>query len=180
MNAHRINKGEGIDMRGGKDADFFFAPKESNQDVVNTIVQYCKTNLPRYYHVDPLQDIQVLTPMQRGECGAINLNQVLQEAMNPSKIFLRRGGTQYRLNDKVMQIRNDYEKEVFNGDIGTITKVDMEERELTVLFETREVVYDVTELDELMLAYAVIKQRFPHPLHMLQLEAQVVLLLVLT
>ena len=155
MNAHRINRGESIDMRGGKDADFFFAPKESNQDVVNTIVQYCKTNLPRYYHVDPLQDIQVLTPMQRGECGAINLNQVLQEAMNPSKIFLRRGGTQYRLNDKVMQIRNDYEKEVFNGDIGTITKVDMEERELTVLFETREVVYDVTELDELMLAYAV-------------------------
>lgn len=68
---------------------------------------------------------------------------------------MRRGGTQYRLNDKVMQIRNDYEKEVFNGDIGTITKVDMEERELTVLFETREVVYDVTELDELMLAYAV-------------------------
>ena len=155
MNAHRINRGEGIDMRGGKDADFFFATKESNQEVVDTIVQYCKTNLPRYYHVDPLQDIQVLTPMQRGECGAVNLNQVLQEAMNPSKIFLRRGGTQYRLKDKVMQIRNDYDKEVFNGDIGTITKVDVEERELTVLFEEREVVYDVTELDELTLAYAV-------------------------
>ena len=155
MNAHWINKGEGIDMRGGKDADFFFATKESNQEVVDTIVQYCRTNLPRYYHVDPLQDIQVLTPMQRGECGAVNLNQVLQEAMNPSKIFLRRGGTQYRLKDKVMQIRNDYDKEVFNGDIGTITKVDMEERELTVLFEEREVVYDVTELDELTLAYAV-------------------------
>ena len=155
MNAHRINRGEGIDMRGGKDADFFFATKESNQEVVDTIVQYCKTNLPRYYHVDPLQDIQVLTPMQRGECGAVNLNQVLQEAMNPSKIFLRRGGTQYRLKDKVMQIRNDYDKEVFNGDIGTITKVDVEERELTVLFDEREVVYDVTELDELALAYAV-------------------------
>ena len=155
MNAHRINKGEGIDMRGGKDADFFFATKESNQEVVDTIVQFCKTNLPRYYHVDPLQDIQVLTPMQRGECGAVNLNQVLQEAMNPSKIFLRRGGTQYRLKDKVMQIRNDYDKEVFNGDIGTIIKVDMEERELTVLFDEREVVYDVTELDELTLAYAV-------------------------
>ena len=155
MNAHRINKGEGIDMRGGKDADFFFATKESNQEVVDTIVQYCKTNLPRYYHVDPLQDIQVLTPMQRGECGAVNLNQVLQEAMNPSKIFLRKGGTQYRLKDKVMQIRNDYDKEVFNGDIGTITKVDMEERELTVLFDEREVIYDVTELDELTLAYAV-------------------------
>ena len=155
MNAHRINRGEGIDMRGGKDADFFFATKESNQEVLDTIVQYCKTNLPRYYHVDPLQDIQVLTPMQRGECGAVNLNQVLQEAMNPSKIFLRRGGTQYRLKDKVMQIRNDYDKEVFNGDIGTITKVDVEEQELTVLFDEREVVYDVTELDELALAYAV-------------------------
>ena len=155
MNAHRINKGESIDMRGGKDSDFFFATKQSNQEVVDTIVQYCRMNLPRYYHVDPLQDIQVLTPMQRGECGAVNLNQVLQEAMNPSKIFLRRGGTQYRLKDKVMQIRNDYDKEVFNGDIGTITKVDMEERELTVLFDEREVIYDVTELDELTLAYAV-------------------------
>ena len=155
MNAHRINKGESIDMRGGKDSDFFFVTKESNQEVLDTIVQYCRTNLPKYYHVDSLQDIQVLTPMQRGECGAVNLNQVLQEAMNPSKIFLRRGGTQYRLKDKVMQIRNDYDKEVFNGDIGTITKVDMEERELTVLFDEREVIYDVTELDELTLAYAV-------------------------
>lgn len=155
MNAHRINRGEAIDMRGGKDADFFFASKATNQEVVETIVQYCKTNLPRYYHVDPLEDIQVLTPMQRGECGAVNLNQVLQEAMNPTAIFLRRGGTQYRLHDKVMQIRNDYDKEVFNGDIGTIVKVNMEERELTVNFDDREVLYDVTELDELSLAYAV-------------------------
>ena len=155
MNAHRINRGESIDMRGGKESDFFFASKTTNQEVVDTIVQYCKMNLPRYYHVDPFTDIQVLTPMQRGECGAVHLNQVLQEAMNPSRIFLRRGGTQYRLKDKVMQIRNDYDKEVFNGDIGTITKVDMEERELTVLFDNREVVYDVTELEELSLAYAV-------------------------
>ena len=155
MNAHRINRGESIDMRGGKESDFFFASKTTNQEVVDTIVQYCKMNLPRYYHVDPFTDIQVLTPMQRGECGAVHLNQVLQEAMNPSRVFLRRGGTQYRLKDKVMQIRNDYDKEVFNGDIGTITKVDMEERELTVLFDDREVVYDVTELEELSLAYAV-------------------------
>ena len=155
MNAHRINQGALIDMRGGKESDFFFASKTTNQEVVDTIVQYCKMNLPRYYHVDPFTDIQVLTPMQRGECGAVHLNQVLQEAMNPSRIFLRRGGTQYRLKDKVMQIRNDYDKEVFNGDIGTITKVDMEERELTVLFDDREVVYDVTELEELSLAYAV-------------------------
>ena len=155
MNAHRINKGQSIDMRGGKDADFFFATQDTNQKVVETIVKYCKTNLPRYYHVDPLKDIQVLTPMQRGECGAVHLNEVLQEAMNPSNTFLRRGGTQYRLHDKVMQIKNDYDKEVFNGDIGTIVKVNMEERELTVKFDERDVIYDVTELDELSLAYAV-------------------------
>ena len=154
MNAHRINKGEQIDMRGGRDSDFFFAAKETNEEVVELLVKYCTENLPRYYHVDALQDIQVLTPMQRGVCGAANLNQVLQEAMNPGSIFLRRGGTQYRLNDKVMQIRNDYDKEVFNGDIGVINHVDMEERELTVNFDGREVVYDVSELEELTLAYA--------------------------
>lgn len=154
MNAHRINKGEQIDMRGGRDSDFFFAAKETNEEVVELLVKYCTENLPRYYHVDALQDIQVLTPMQRGVCGAANLNQVLQEAMNPGSIFLRRGGTQYRLHDKVMQIRNDYNKEVFNGDIGVINHVDMEERELTVNFDGREVVYDVSELEELTLAYA--------------------------
>ena len=155
MNAHRINKGEAIDKRGGKDADFFFAGKATNEEVVDTLVRYCTQNLPRYYHVDAFKDIQVLTPMQKGICGAANLNQLLQEALNPTKIFLHRGGTQYRLHDKVMQIRNDYEKEVFNGDIGTVTKVDMEERELTVDFDGRDVIYDVTELDELVLAYAV-------------------------
>ena len=154
MNAHRINRGEPIDMRGGKDSDFFFAGRETNEEVVDTLIKFCTENLPRYYHVDAFQDIQVLTPMQRGICGAANLNQVLQETMNPSKIFLRRGGTQYRLHDKVMQIRNNYDKEVFNGDIGTICKVDMEERELTVDYEGREVLYDVSELDELVLAYA--------------------------
>lgn len=154
MNAHRINRGEQIDMRGGRDSDFFFASKETNEEVVELLVKYCTENLPRYYHVDALQDIQVLTPMQRGVCGAANLNQVLQEAMNPGSVFLRRGGTQYRLHDKVMQIRNDYDKEVFNGDIGVINHVDMEERELTVNFDGREVVYDVSELEELTLAYA--------------------------
>lgn len=154
MNAHRINKGEAIDMRGGKNSDFFFASKETNEEIVETLVRYCTVNLPRYYHVDAFSDIQVLTPMQRGICGASNLNQVLQEAMNPSQIYLRRGGMQYRLSDKVMQIQNDYDKEVFNGDIGIISKVDMEERNLTVNFDGREVNYDMSELDELTLAYA--------------------------
>ena len=112
MNAHRINRGEPIDMRGGKDSDFFFAGRETNEEVVDTLVKFCTENLPRYYHVDAFQDVQVLTPMQRGICGAANLNQVLQEAMNPSKIFLRRGGTQYRLHDKVMQIRTNTRSEM--------------------------------------------------------------------
>lgn len=88
------------------------------------------------------------------EDGAENLNQVLQKAMNPNGLALKRGGTLYRVKDKVMQIRNDYDKEVFNGDIGTISFVDLEERELKVDFDGREVTYDVTELDELVLAYA--------------------------
>lgn len=154
MNAHRINQGEPIDMRGGRESDFFFAGEETNEGIVERLVKYCTVNLPQYYHVDALRDIQVLTPMQRGVAGAANLNQVLQEAMNPEGPSLRRGGTCYRIRDKVMQIRNDYDKEVFNGDIGAIVKVDLEERELTVDFDGRDVVYDVTELDELALAYA--------------------------
>lgn len=155
MNAHRINTGESIDLRGGKDSDFFFAARPTNEDTVNMLVQYVSQNLPAYYHVNPIRDIQVLTPMQRGVCGATNLNQLLQESLNPSDVYLRRGGTQYRLHDKVMQIRNNYDKEVFNGDIGTITNVDTEERELSVDFDGREIIYDVTELDELVLSYAI-------------------------
>lgn len=154
MNAHRINKGEPVDMRGGKDSDFFFAKEETNEGIVERLVKYCTVNLPKYYQVDALRDIQVLTPMQRGVTGAANLNQILQQAMNPEGPALRRGGTQYRLRDKVMQIRNDYDKEVFNGDIGTVVRVDLEDRELVVNFDGREISYDVTELDELTLAYA--------------------------
>ncbi|MCD8068705.1 MAG: DUF4186 family protein, partial [Lachnospiraceae bacterium] len=162
MNAHRINHGETPDLRGGRDSDFFFAAQETNEETADLVVKYCTQNLPRYYHADAFRDIQVLTPMQRGVCRAANLNQLLQEAMNPTNIFLKRGGTQYRLHDKVMQIKNDYDKEVFNGDIGIITRVDTEDGELAVDFsdgtpsgsDSREVIYDVTELDELVLAYA--------------------------
>ena len=92
--------------------------------------------------------------MQRGVVGAANLNQVLQEAINPNSPGLRRGGIELRQRDKVMQIRNNYDKEVFNGDIGVVTAVDLEDRELTVRFDDREIKYDVSELDELVLAYA--------------------------
>ena len=153
-NAHRINKGQPVDLSGGRNADFFFIEREDTESAAELIVKYCKENLPGYYKVSPVRDIQVLTPMQRGELGAVNLNQKLQDALNPGSIYLRRGGIQYRLNDKVMQIRNDYDKDVYNGDIGFVSKVDLEERELTVSFEGREAVYDVSELDGLALAYA--------------------------
>ena len=154
MNAHRINKGHAIDISGGRNSDFFFAAKATPEEAADIIVKYVTENLPRYYQADPIRDIQVLTPMQRGVIGAMNLNQRLQEALNPTRTLLRRGGTEYRLHDKVMQIRNNYTKEVYNGDIGFITNVDMEERELTVSFEGRDVTYDATELDELILSYA--------------------------
>ncbi len=93
--------------------------------------------------------------MQRGIAGAANLNTLLQEAINPSDVCLRRSGYSFRLNDKVMQIRNNYDKEVFNGDIGTIAAINLEDRNLTVRFDDREVEYDVTELDELVQAYAI-------------------------
>ena len=118
-----------------------------------TIIDFVRTKLPRYYHVKP-SDIQVLTPMQRGNIGAANLNQLLQSALNPSAEGLHRGGYIYKPNDKVMQIRNNYDKEVFNGDIGVVDSVDLTERELTVRFDDRLVPYDVSELDELVLAYA--------------------------
>ncbi|KIR01252.1 RecD-like DNA helicase YrrC [Lachnospiraceae bacterium TWA4] len=154
MNAHRINEGKPLDLRGGKDADFFFANRETNEEALDLLVKYCTVNLPKYYHVNPLTDIQVLTPMQRGVCGAANLNQVLQRALNPNELHLKRGGVEYRLNDKVMQIKNDYDKEVFNGDIGIITYVNVIDKELKVLFDGKEVLYDISELDELTLAYA--------------------------
>ncbi len=166
MNAHRINHGQMPDLRGGQNSDFFFtsamtddegaaaSPEEFSKAVAELLVKYCTQNLPRYYHADAFRDIQVLTPMQRGVCGAANLNQLLQQAMNPSGAYLRRGGTQYRLHDKVMQIRNDYDKEVFNGDIGIIVRVNTEDSELAVDFDGREITYDATELDELVLAYA--------------------------
>lgn len=153
MNAHRINTGKMPDLSNGRDTDFFFMERGEPEQVVQTVSDLVKTRLPRSYRTKP-GEIQVLTPMQRGETGAANLNQVLQEAVNPGTDGLRRGGYLFRPRDKVMQIRNNYDKEVFNGDIGVVEAVDLEDRTLDVRFDDRIVRYDVTELDELVLAYA--------------------------
>lgn len=153
MNAHRINAGKMPDISGGNQSDFFFLEREEPEMVLTEIVNLVKKKLPDYYRT-PSEQIQVLTPMQRGVTGAANLNIALQEALNPEGEGLRRSGMIYRLHDKVMQIKNNYDKEVFNGDIGMIEEVDMEERTLGVRYDARLVTYDITELDELVHAYA--------------------------
>lgn len=153
MNAHRINKGLMPDLSNGKNTDFFFIEKEDPEIAAGEIVELVKSRLPKHYRI-PSSAIQVLAPMQRGVVGATNLNQMLQDALNPGGDGLKRGGFLFKSHDKVMQIRNNYDKEVFNGDIGEITNVNLEDRELTVKFDNRSVIYDSTELDELVLAYA--------------------------
>ena len=153
-NAHRINKGEYPELSNGKGTDFFFIDDDDPESASKQIIQLCQKRLPASYRLNPIDDIQVLTPMQRGVVGAMNLNKELQDALNPQTAMLRHGGTEYRLHDKVMQIRNNYDKEVFNGDIGIISAIKSEDRELTVLFDGATVNYDISELDELMLAYA--------------------------
>ncbi len=161
LNAHRINRGEYPDLSNGKGpdgkgTDFFFQGEEDPEKAAGILVNLVKNRLPNYCHVTP-QAIQVLTPMQRGAVGAANLNQLLQAAVNPkgeNTPELHRGGYTFRPGDKVMQIRNNYDKEVFNGDIGTIESIDMEERTLIIRLDDRRVEYDLSELDEIVLAYA--------------------------
>lgn len=153
-NAHRINKGEMPLLKGGRNSDFFFIEEEDPQKVAETIRMLCTHRLPRYFKVNPLQDIQVLCPMQRGETGAQNLNLLLQQSLNPGDVPIKYGGTVFRLHDKVMQIRNNYDKNVFNGDIGTIVQIDREDKTLIINFDGNKVQYDVSELDEVVLAYA--------------------------
>ena len=153
MSAHAINQGRYPDTSNGKDTDFFFIRKDDPEQVVEEIVKLVKHRLPKAYN-QPLSNIQVLTPMQRSVVGAGNLNMLLQQALNTSTLGISRGGINYKLGDRVMQIRNNYDKNVFNGDIGIIEKVNMEDRTLCIRFDGSLVEYEASELDEVTLAYA--------------------------
>lgn len=153
MSAHAINQGRFPDTSNGKQTDFFFIEQGDPEAVAKEIVNLVKNRLPKAY-LRKTSDIQVLTPMQRGVVGASNLNMALQSALNPSQLALNRGGYSFRQGDRVMQLRNNYDKEAFNGDLGYVDQIDMEERTLQVNFDGRLVEYDVSELDELTLAYA--------------------------
>ncbi len=153
MSAHAINRGAFPDLSNGKDTDFFFIKNDDTEQVAANIVELVKNRLPKAYGM-PTSKIQVLTPMQRGVVGAANLNMVLQDAINSNKTGLNRGGYSFRKGDRVMQIRNNYDKNVFNGDLGYIHDVNMEDRTLIVDFDGTLVEYEVSDLDELSLAYA--------------------------
>ena len=156
VNAHKINHGilPSLKPSGPKD-DFYFIEQEDPEEVLRIILELVKERVPRRFGLDPVDDIQVLTPMHRGTVGAGNLNAELQKALNPGQDGVIRGNRNFRINDKVMQVKNNYDKEVFNGDIGRITRIDPENQEVTISFDGRDVPYDFTDLDEIILAYAV-------------------------
>ncbi len=160
LNAHRIHDGEPPDLGtppadgpAGDTRDFFFLEEDDPVRAANLIRDLVATRLPRRYGLRPA-DIQVLSPMHRGELGAANLNQLLQDALTPGADEIRRGARAYRVGDRVMQLRNNYDKDVFNGDIGQVARLNREAQELVVVFDDREVSYQADDLDELTLAYA--------------------------
>lgn len=157
VNAHRIREGNFPQLYTTSDnlQDFYFIEKEDPEEVLRIILKLCTERIPQRFGLDPVEDIQVLSPMHRGVIGTQHLNTGLQEALNPQPRSIERVGRMFRLNDKVMQIRNNYDKDVYNGDLGRIRTIDMENHEVQVEVDGRSVAYDFSELDELMLAYAV-------------------------
>jgi exodeoxyribonuclease V alpha subunit len=156
VNAHRINQGRMPDLnRPDGPSDFYFVEAADPEDGVAKIVTIIRERLPRRFGLDPVRDIQLLCPMNRGALGARSLNLHLQAALNPSPTTkIEKVGWTFALGDKVMQIENDYDKEDYNGDVGYVIGIDPEESTLTVDVDGREVVYDFGELDRMVLAYA--------------------------
>jgi exodeoxyribonuclease V alpha subunit len=158
-NAHRINEGQMPEVPAkGRESDFFFIVRAEPDQIAATLVEMVKTRIPAKFRLDSIRDIQVLCPMNRGSLGIRELNLRLQNELNPARTdepLVEKFGWLFRPRDKVIQTENNYDKDVFNGDIGQIAKIDPVEREVTIRFDQREVVYDYGELDEISLAYAI-------------------------
>ncbi|MDY0145417.1 MAG: ATP-dependent RecD-like DNA helicase [Kiritimatiellia bacterium] len=159
-NAHRVNAGQMPDLSGKDEGmegggDFFFVKAETPERGVELIRKLLCEAIPRRFGLNAMDDVQILTPMQKGDLGARNLNAAMQAALNPHGREIERFGWKFREGDRVMQTENDYDKDVFNGDIGRVVRVDAAEQEVVVLYEDRKVAYDFQELDELTPAYAV-------------------------
>ena len=157
VNAHLINSGvmPRLQPNGEGRNDFYFIEKTEPEEALRIILELVGGRIRNAFGLDPIDDVQILTPMNRGLVGTTNLNVELQKALNPREDGVRRGGRNFRVDDKVMQIRNNYDKEVFNGDIGRIIRIETEMQELKIAFDGRVVEYDYSDLDELVLAYAV-------------------------
>ena len=155
-NAHRINEGK-MPSTPQDASDFFLFVKQEPDEAAELLVNVVQRRVPRRFGLDPFDDIQVMSPMYRGATGVSNLNQILQKALNPPgrKIERRLGGRVFRLGDKVMQVVNNYDKNVYNGDIGRIVGIDTVEQTLTVSIDGAPIVYDFLESDELIHAYAI-------------------------
>ncbi|UCG12712.1 MAG: AAA family ATPase, partial [Deltaproteobacteria bacterium] len=158
VNAHRIRQGEmpqWSKSRQEEPADFYFISQTDPMQIQKTILTLCADRIPRRFGLDSRREIQVLTPMHRGPLGTEELNRLLQNRLNPSRKGLVRGLRRFSVGDKVMQVRNNYDKEVFNGDIGIISRLDRSGGRLWVQYEEREILYEWRELDEIILAYAI-------------------------
>jgi exodeoxyribonuclease V alpha subunit len=155
-NAHRINSGQMSELSNhGALSDFYFIDAEAPEDAIAKIVAVVRDRIPKAFGLDAIRDVQVLCPMNRGGLGARSLNIELQKALNPpGEARVERFGWTFGPGDKVMQVENDYDREVYNGDLGIALRIDQEEGELVVVFDGREVSYGFGELDELVLAYA--------------------------
>ena len=153
-NAHHVNAGEPLEIRTGE-TDFYFMRIQDPELCVQRAIEFMTTRIPKKFGLDPLQDVQILTPMRRNSLGTENLNARIQAELNPNGTALIRGGTTFRQGDRVMQLRINYDKDVYNGDVGFIKSVDPAARSLVVTFDGRPVKYDAGDLDELVLAYAM-------------------------
>ena len=153
-NAHHVNAGEPLEIRQG-DTDFYFMRCEDPETCVKRAIEFMTTRIPRKFGMDPLADVQILVPMRKNVLGTDNLNVELQKALNPHGDAIVRGGTMFRVGDRVMQLRNNYDKDVYNGDVGFVKAVSSEDRSMVVAFDGRPVKYDGGDLDELVLAYAM-------------------------
>ena len=152
-NAHHVNAGEPFETRAGA-SDFYFVAQDDPAKALDLVLDFMVTRIPRHFHLEPLQDVQVLTPMRRNLLGAENLNAAIQKRLNGTGPGVVRGGMEFRAGDRVMQLRNNYDKDVYNGDVGFVQSVESAERTLVVLFDGRPVEYRAADLDELTLAYA--------------------------
>jgi exodeoxyribonuclease V alpha subunit len=155
VNAHRINHGRMPDLASADVGDFYFVDAADPEEGVRKLLAIVRERIPKRFGFDPVRDIQVLCPMNRGGLGARSLNIELQRVLNPpDEVRIERFGWTFCPGDKVMQVENDYDRDVYNGDLGVVSRIDMEEGELHVDFDGREVTYGFGELDELVLAYA--------------------------